>query len=102
MATGITEEQIETMIQEALAAQTKVHRKESADKERLIIAWFEVRLQHSLVLTSTSTITQYNISVLSNNSVVESSLSITTKVSVVEKYEHLGSSLNEFLFKKYE
>ena len=47
MATGITAEDIQTMIQEALAAQAEVHRRESADRERLLLAGFEVRLQHS-------------------------------------------------------
>ena len=103
MATGNTEEQIKTRIQEALAAQAEKHRKESADKELLIIARFEGRLQQSLIRTCTAKITtEYNNSVLSNNSVVESSLSITTEISIVEKYGHLDSSLNEFLFKKYE
>ena len=97
-----TEEQIKTRIQEALAAQAEVHRKESADKELLIIAGFEGCLQQSLVRTCTSKITtEYNNSVLSSNSVVESSLSITTEIEIVEKYEHLDSSLNEILFQKY-
>ena len=51
MATGNTEEQIKTRIQEALAAQAEVHRKEYADKELLIIAGFEGCLQQSLVRT---------------------------------------------------
>jgi len=38
---GITNELIETRIQEALVAQAETHRKESADKEQLIIAGFE-------------------------------------------------------------
>ena len=56
MATGITAEYIiQTMIQEALVAQAEVHRKESADRERLLLAGFEVRLQleHSSSATAT-------------------------------------------------
>ena len=49
----INAERIQHMIQTALAAQVEVYKKESADRERIILADFAVRLQHATAVTTT-------------------------------------------------
>ena len=45
-------ERIQHMIQTALAAQAEVYKKESADRERTLLADFEVRLRHATAVTT--------------------------------------------------
>ena len=54
MANEINAERIQLMIQTALAAQVEVYAKESADRERILLADFEVRLpQHDTAVNHT-------------------------------------------------
>ena len=53
MANEINAERIQLMIQTALAAQAEVYAKESADRERILFADFEVRLQHATAVNHT-------------------------------------------------
>ena len=53
MANEINAERIQLMIQTALAAQAEVYAKESADRERILLADFEVRLQHATAVNHT-------------------------------------------------
>ena len=57
MANEINAERIQLMIQTALAAQAEVYAKESADRERILLADFEVRLQHTYI----SVVLKYDI-----------------------------------------
>ena len=57
MANEINAERIQLMIQTALAAQVEVYAKESADRERILLADFEVRLQHTYI----SVVLKYDI-----------------------------------------
>ena len=52
MANEINAERIQHMIQTALAAQGEVYKKESADRERTLLADFEVRLRHATAVTT--------------------------------------------------
>ena len=53
MANEINAERIQQMIQTALAAQAGIYNKESADRERILLADFEVRLQHATAVNTT-------------------------------------------------
>ena len=53
MANEINAERIQLMIRTALAAQAEVYAKESTDRKCILLADFEVRLQHATAVNHT-------------------------------------------------